>query len=112
MTRRLTATPATEVREKDLQAAVRSLARQLGWRDHVQWTAIHSPRGWPDLTLYRQRPDGTGEMVAIEFKSERGKTTPEQDWWLDALRTVPGFKWVGVIRPSDWFAGALDEVLR
>lgn len=102
----------TSIREKDLQKQVRAFAEQLGWRVHVQWTAIHSPRGWPDLTLYRCRQDGTGEIVAIELKSEKGKTTPFQDAWLDALKTVPGVKWAGVIRPSNWYAGELDEVLR
>lgn len=98
--------------ERDLQRHVRALARQMGWAEHVAWVSIHSPRGWPDLTLARARPDGVGELVFIEFKRERGRTTDAQDWWLAFLRTVPGVRWCGVVRPSNWMAGVLDEVLR
>ena len=105
---------AADLLERDLQRHVRAFATSLGWRVQVAWTSIHSPRGWPDLTCYRPHPSqpGVGEMVYIELKREKGKTTEPQDWWLAALATVPGTKWAGVIRPSDWYAGALDEVLR
>ena len=112
MTGRTLSTAATEVREKDLQKHVRTFAKQMGWKEHVTWLSMLSPRGWPDLTLYRQRSDGVGELVCIELKTEKGKTTPYQDEWLAALATVPGVKWCGVVRPSGWFAGVLDDVLR
>ncbi len=100
------------LREKDLQRHVRAYAERLGWSVYVCWTSIHSPRGWPDLTLYRARADGTGELVCIELKTERGKVSGPQQAWLYRLGTVPGVRWAGVCRPSDWFAGKLDEVLR
>ena len=104
--------PGIDIREKDLQRHVRAFAQQMGWRVQTTWVAIHSPRGWPDLSLWRLRPDGLGELVFIELKSEKGMTTPAQDEWLAALATVPGVRWCGVVRPGDWFAGVLDGVLR
>lgn len=98
--------------EKELQRQVRAYARLLGWEVHTTWTSIHSPRGWPDLTLYRERPDGTGELVLIELKAERGIVSEAQQMWIERLRRVPGVSWAGVVRPSDWYAGVLDEVLR
>ncbi len=100
------------IRERDLQKHVRAYAERLGWAVHVTWVSIHSPRGWPDLTLYRERPEGAGELVCIELKSERGIISEAQQMWLDRLRTVPGVSWAGVIRPSNWYAGELDAILR
>lgn len=93
--------------EKDLQKHVRKFAEGLGWKVAVTWTSLHSPKGWPDLFMVRH-----GEAVAIELKREKGKVTPEQETWLAELRMVPGVKFAGVIRPSQWFAGELDGVLR
>lgn len=97
--------------EKELQRQVRAYARLLGWEVHTTWTSIHSPRGWPDLTCWRQTPEG-GELVCIELKSRRGRVSPEQEAWIARLAAVPGVRWAGVIRPADWFSGALDDVLR
>lgn len=99
--------PALDIREKDLQRHVRTFAEQMGWSVHVTWVSMHSPRGWPDLTCYRH-----GELVCIELKREKGKMSPEQEAWLERLCTVPGVRWAGVIRPSQWFAGELDAILR
>lgn len=110
----MTSNPTIDLLEKDLQRNVRALAVQLGWKVHVQWTAVHSPRGWPDLSLFRgvDGGDGDGELVFIELKREKAKTTPFQDEWLAALATVPGVKFAGVIRPSDWYAGRVEQILR
>ena len=58
-------------------------------------------RGWPDLTLVRG-----GVMVLAELKSERGRLSPEQREWLDALRIVaaaaPGVVLVRVWTPASW----------
>ena len=93
--------------EKDLQRHVRAFAEGLGWRVYHSWTSIHSPRGFPDLLCIRD-----GEIVAIELKREKGKVSPLQDEWIGEFRKVLGVRFAGVIRPSNWFAGELDEVLR
>lgn len=92
--------------EKDLRKHVIAYAKTLGWRTYFTWTSIHSPRGLPDLVLVRPP-----RLVFIELKSEKGKVSPEQQEWLDDLAAVPGVVAI-VVRPSDWFSGALDGVLR
>lgn len=104
----MTATnPVLDIREKDLQKQVRQFAEGMGWKIAVTWTSIHSPRGWPDLFMVRGP-----QFCAIELKAEKGKVSEHQEAWLAALRELPGARFVGVVRPSDWFSGALDEVLR
>lgn len=103
----MNASPVTDILERDLQKHVRAFAEGLGWKIAVTWVSIRSPKGWPDLFAVRR-----GEFVAIELKSERGKVSPDQEAWLDALREIPGCRFAGVVRPSGWFAGELDEVLR
>lgn len=108
------AAPLAHMQERELQKHVRAMLSQFGWRTAVTWTSLHSPKGWPDLFACRKCAGiGCGtEAVAIELKREKGKVTPEQAEWLAMLGELPGVKFAGVIRPSDWFAGALDAVLR
>lgn len=54
-------------------------------------------KGFPDLVLGRKRPS---DLVVWEIKREIGKTTPEQDQWIDILSGV-GVE-ARVVRPSDW----------
>lgn len=98
---------AANLTERDLQRHVRKFAEDMGWRVAVTWSSIHSPKGWPDLTCCR-----AGKLVFIELKTEKGKITPEQREWLNDLNDVPGVIFSNVVRPSDWYAGMLDEVLR
>lgn len=102
-----TADSVIDILEKDLQKQVRQFAEAMGWNVAVTWSSMNSPRGWPDLFMVRR-----GVAVAIELKREKGKTTPYQDAWLAALAEVPGVAFAGVVRPSDWYAGKLDSVLR
>lgn len=99
-------TPASELLERDLQRNVIALLKLRGWRVAFTWSSIHSPKGFPDLVCIRR-----GEMLAIECKRERGKTTPEQDAWLADFALVPGVRWAGVLRPSMWLDGFLDGVV-
>lgn len=110
-----TPTVDTDITEKALQKNVIALAKQLGWKIAWTWNALHSPKGWPDLVCCRD-----GRLVIIECKRETGRNAPgvvngvttEQQDWLDALREVPGVVWCDVLRPSMWYAGVLDGVLR
>lgn len=105
-------TPRLAISEKELQAHVRSFAEMCGYCVYHTFDSRHSPAGFPDLTLWRETADGKGELVFVELKSEKGRVTLAQQIWLVRLGTVPGVRWAGVIRPSDWFAGKLDSVLR
>ena len=92
--------------EAQLQRHVVALAETLGWLCYHTHDSRRSNAGFPDLIALR-----LGSMVVIEFKSEQGKVTSEQARWLREFSLVT-FGFVGVIRPSDWYAGRVDEVLR
>lgn len=88
---------APAMTEKELQQSVLDLARARGWRCYHTFDSRRSEPGFPDAVLIR------GErLLAIEFKSEKGKLTPEQQAWLEAFRDV----WVVeaiVVRPARTF---------
>lgn len=100
--------------ENDLLAGVLDLLRLFGWRSiHVRpartahgWrTPVQGDgTGWPDL--YAVRGD---RALAAELKADRGRVSPEQAAWLDALRAA-GVS-VHVWRPAD-YPDAIAAVLR
>lgn len=85
--------------EEQLQDQVTELADRMGWN----WYHVHDSRrdrrGWPDLVLCRPP-----RLLIRELKREGEQPTPEQAWWLEALRQC-GID-VGVWRPSNW-----DEIV-
>jgi hypothetical protein len=76
---------APAIREKDLREQIRTLAKIYGWRMAFTQYSLRSPKGFPDLVLVRPP-----RLVFAELKSETGKTTTDQDEWLDKLRVVAG----------------------
>lgn len=92
--------------EKDLQRQIVALAKMLNWTVYHPLLSKWSEKGWPDLSMVR------GErLVFAELKGEKGRVTEHQQRWLDALSAVAGVK-VYVWRPSDWYAGSVEETLR
>ena len=95
--------------EKQLSQCIVDLAQLLGWRSYRTWRSLHSPAGFPDLVMVRK-----GQLIFAELKSDKGRLTPAQQEWLDALHEVGDYNdsvrtylW----RPADWFAGRVDEAL-
>jgi hypothetical protein len=81
--------------EAELQAEVLKLARMYGWLAFHPHDSRRSTPGYPDLTLVHSV---TGALVFAELKTERGRTTREQDTWLTVLgRRHHAFVW----RPAD-----------
>lgn len=92
--------------EREWQATVIELARLYGWRV-AHFRPARTARGWrtpveadgagfPDLVLVRG-----DALLFAELKAERGRPTPQQAEWLEALdsaRTVRAELW----RPSDF----------
>mgnify|MGYP001569186068 CR=1 FL=1 len=104
--------PATTLpmSERELSQSVVDLARVLKWKVHRTWLSIHSPAGMTDLILARK-----GQLLFVELKSEKGKLSPAQLEWIDALHTVGDFNEgvrTYVWRPSDWHSGRIEEALR
>lgn len=92
--------------ERQFQQQVIELAQLLGYRvAHFRPALRQSGRwatpvaangaGFPDLVLV-----GRGRVIFVELKSERGRLTPAQSEWRDALIAAHAewYCW----RPSDW----------
>ena len=86
---------SSRVLEKAFQQRIMDVAKALKWLCFHVFDSRRSPPGFPDCVFVR------GErLVFAELKSEKGKVTPEQQQWLDALAGVPGVV-VKVWRPKD-----------
>ncbi|MDD5703631.1 MAG: VRR-NUC domain-containing protein [Dehalococcoidales bacterium] len=82
--------------EKEFQSHIEELARLNGWKYYHTWNSLHSPSGFPDLVMVRDK-----RQIFAELKSEKGKLTEYQLEWLKALQEVPSNE-VFVWRPSNW----------
>jgi hypothetical protein len=65
--------------EREFQAEVIRLAKLLGWRVYHTFNSRRSASGFPDLVLVRDR------VMYAELKTDRGKPTPLQLEWAQAL---------------------------
>jgi len=83
------------MREKELMQQVLQLAHLRGWLCYHTHDSRHSAKGYPDLTLVRGK-----RLVFMELKTDAGKTTVEQDDWIDCLRAAG--QEVYLLRPSQW----------
>lgn len=108
------ASVSANMSEKELQHNVIQMAQACGWKVHAErpartnagWrTPIQGDAGFPDLILLRGP-----RALAIELKSEKGVLRPEQIGWLEAFAAagITAQDW----RPSNWFSGGIEEVLR
>ncbi len=80
--------------EKQFQAAVVQAARLLGWMCFHPFDSRRSESGFPDLVLVRER------VVFAELKTEKGRASPAQWKWIDAL--IGAGQETHVWRPSNW----------
>jgi hypothetical protein len=92
--------------ETELKAIVLNIARRYGWMIHHdlpamnrrgRWaTHVEGDVGFPDLVLLSPH---YGQLLFVELKSEKGRTTSSQDNWLGALG-LAGVE-SHIVRPSD-----------
>lgn len=82
--------------EAELLWAVRETAQLLGWLVYTTWSSMHSPAGYPDLTLVHPEQR---RVIWAELKVQHGRVTPDQERWLTALRQAgqEAYLW----RPAD-----------
>lgn len=99
----MTTLRAVALTEKQFQGQVVELAKIRHWDVYHAQLAKWSEKGWPDLTLMRPP-----RLVFAELKSEKGKTTERQRYWLEHLEQcgIEVYLW----RPSDW--DDVERVLR
>lgn len=93
---------ASGVSEKQFMQQVIRLARLQHWIVYHVYDARRSTEGFPDGWFVRE-----GVLLVREFKTETGRVTPAQQWWLTAL-AVCGID-AKVWKPSDW--PEIQEVL-
>lgn len=88
------------ITEAEWQGFVASYAQLNGWTVFHVFDSRRSNAGWPDLTCVRD-----GRVVFAELKSESGKVTQAQQWWVDELGKVAaasdGAVEAHIWRPSD-----------
>ena len=84
--------------EKEFAQLVVDLAQFKGWKVYRTWNSLHSPAGYPDLTMTRN-----GRIIFAELKTEKGKVSASQQAWLDKLGECEGVACV-LWRPSHWEA--------
>ncbi len=96
--------------EGELQTAVIDYAHLRGWlamHTRPAWTKGHMATpiqgdpGFPDVVFARR-----GMVLFVEFKSEKGSLTRDQEKWQLALPNS-WYLW----RPSDWSSGVIRQVL-
>jgi len=84
-----------DITEKQFQEQIKELAAIYHWKYYHTWTSIHSPRGFVDVAMVRE-----SRLIFAELKSDKGKLTPYQSEWLDALKKTGAE--VYVWRPGDF----------
>ncbi len=102
-----------KVSETEFLGQIIQLARLCGWRcAHFRpaktekgWrTAVQADgAGFPDLVLVRH-----SRVIFAELKSEKGKVSPEQKEWIEALKITGNM--MEIWRPSDW--DRIEEALK
>lgn len=92
--------------EAQLQDAIVTTARLLGWLVYHTFDSRHSAAGFPDLVLVRR-----DRLIFAELKSEKGRLSRDQDAWLAALQDTRRVT-VAVWLPRDWQSGEIEAVLR
>lgn len=96
---------APTITEAAFQAQVIELAHLLGWRvahfrpaqtKHGWRTPVAADgKGFPDLVLVRRK-----RLIFAELKSQRGRLSPEQREWWEALQPTGAEAYVW--KPSDF----------
>lgn len=83
------------ISEKAFQQTVMDLAHYEGWLVYHTHDSRRSAAGFPDLVLVRH-----GKVIYAELKTMRGKLSPAQAIWRDALQAGDNHWYLW--RPCDW----------
>jgi len=81
--------------EKKLMAAIKAAALECGYKYYHTQVSLYSARGFPDLVLCRPPT-----LYLWEVKGPKGKPTPAQVEWIEALKQVSGVD-ARIVYPSD-----------
>lgn len=102
---------AKAMSEKELRRAVMDMARMFGWSAFHQPDSRHmiGDPGFPDLCL--MRAGDPPRLVFAELKTMTGRLSAGQVEWLGTLSDLKESE-TYIWRPTDWFDGTIEEVLR
>lgn len=96
---------AASMSERDLENAIRGLFSDLpALKAYHTFDSRRSPSGFPDWVIA-----GPRGVLFRELKKQRGRVTPDQQEWLDAL-TAAGMD-AGVWRPDSLLSGQIAHEL-
>lgn len=84
------------ISEREFLQQVRDLGRLCGWLCYHTHNSRHSEPGFTDIVMVRPP-----SVLFAELKTDRGRVTPAQRTWLEALEQCPGVE-AYVWRPGDW----------
>lgn len=92
------------VREADFQKQVIQVAERFGWLVYHTYDSRRCAPGFPDLVLVKG-----SRVIFAELKSHRGRLTPEQKAWIEALERAEEVEAM-VWKPKDW--RNIERILR
>ncbi len=124
---------AAQMSEDELLGYVINCAKAEGWlifhprparkKDGTWYTATQGDKGYPDLTLVHRE---SFQLLIVELKSSKGKISPEQEEWINTLRSAA--TWINefcrpvvdrhhmmlveVWRPIDLLSGEIEQILK
>jgi hypothetical protein len=101
---------ATQLKQTEAQfeQAVTDYSKLMGWLSYHALDSRGSAPGFPDRVFLR-----APRLLFVEFKTETGRVSPEQERWLDELERVEAANQhveTYVWRPAMW--GEIQAVLR
>ena len=91
-----------KITEKEFRQGIIDLGNYCGWKAYFTWNSLHSPPGWLDLVLIRER------VIFMELKVGDNKLTQQQQECYDLLLAAKAE--VYVMRPENW--DEIERILR
>ena len=92
---------STLMSEKDwLEQMMWTITPTLGWMAYHTHDSRGGEVGFPDLVIIKLHTPDVGRVVYTELKTETGKLSSSQEFWLDAL--AEGGQETYLWRPSDY----------
>lgn len=98
-------TEGCTITEREFQQQILDLAKMLKWMGYFTWSSRHSPAGFPDLILLKDRVMVVAELKAKDARGKIGQLTPEQYEWLEAFMEITPFVYL-------WYPEDIEEIAK
>ena len=72
-------------KEEPILLLLHAIPNQAAWKSAPKYIAEGMRKGWPDCCLPVPSADKTFTALYLEFKSDRGRLSPEQFMYLNML---------------------------